>query len=213
MDAYDHLFKIVVVGNSGVGKSSLITRYVEQDFCSSHKSTIGVDFLIRTLKVGDKSVKLQLWDTAGQERYKSVSLQFFRLANAVIFVFDVTDPDSFLSLPTWMKEVRSHAPEEVDLFLIGNKVDLDRNIDQDLCKSFAIENEMEYFETSAKTGYLVDSTFEKIALNLTLSASSAISEPSLPNGLAATTGRRLIRALSFEPSDDAVSKPGCCSVM
>lgn len=121
---YNYLFKIIVVGSSGVGKTSLILRYVDDTFNSSYTSTIGVDFKIKTFQLNTETVKLQLWDTAGQERFKTITDSYYRGAHGIIIVYDLTDPDGLEGAMECSKDVREIASPDAEIFIIGNKCDL-----------------------------------------------------------------------------------------
>ena len=123
---YDYLFKILLIGDSGVGKSSVLGRFVDKVFTDTYISTIGVDFKIRTLNIDGKAVKLQIWDTAGQERFRTITTSYYRGVHAVILVYDVTDILSFNNISNWLKEVQRYAPDNAIKLLIGNKCDLVR---------------------------------------------------------------------------------------
>lgn len=171
-DTYDQLFKIVLIGESGVGKSSLILRYMDKEFVEVHMATIGVDFSIRTVSIDGKRVKLQLWDTAGQERFRGLCRQFYRAAHAIIFVYDVTEPGSFGQLPEWLESVKTFAPDRVKLFVVGNKIDLEteRVVLPYEGSEFARAHGMTFFETSARGGSGVEQLFDDIASRLSREA-------------------------------------------
>ena len=165
---YQYIFKLILIGNSGVGKSSIIQRYMKQTFEESYKCTIGVDFLMKTLEIKNKTVKLQLWDTAGQEKYKSMVASYYRGANVALVVFDLTNHDSFDSLPLWIENYYKNGPEQKNIILIGNKKDMveERQVTQEEAELFSETNNMIYFETSAKDGdnieYVFNYTAEKL---------------------------------------------------
>lgn len=120
---YDHLFKLVLIGDSGVGKSCLLLRFADGSFQESYISTIGVDFRFRTVDIGDKKVKLQIWDTAGQERFRTITSAYYRGADGIIMVYDVTNSESFENVKNWLNEVEDHASEDTCKLMIGNKND------------------------------------------------------------------------------------------
>lgn len=158
---YDYLFKILLIGDSGVGKSCLLLRFADDVFSDTFIATIGVDFKIRTVELDGKKVKLQTWDTAGQERFKTITQSFYRGAHGIIIVFDVTDQQSFNRLPTWMKEVDYYSVENVNKVLIGNKCDLkaERVVPYEMAQTFADNFGMPYLETSAKNNTNVEQAF------------------------------------------------------
>ena len=165
---YQFIFKLILIGNSGVGKSSIIQRYMKQTFEDSYKCTIGVDFLMKTLEIKGKTVKLQLWDTAGQEKYKSMVASYYRGANVALVVFDITNHSSFDSLPLWIENYYKNGPEQKNIILIGNKKDMveNRQVTQEEAETFSETNNMMYFETSAKEGDNIEYVFTYAAEKL-----------------------------------------------
>ena len=159
---YDYLFKLLLIGNSSVGKSSLLFRFVENVWDDSFVPTIGVDFKLKTLEVNGKKVKLQIWDTAGQERFKNITSSYYRGGNGVLVVYDITDRESFENLTSWLIEIEKNANKNVYKLLIGNKVDLEdkRKISVQEGKDFAESNGMKFIETSAKDNTKVQEAFE-----------------------------------------------------
>ena len=165
---YDCLFKILLVGNSSVGKSSLFLRFVDDIWNDVFVPTIGVDFKIKTLKINEKNVKLQIWDTAGQERFRTIISSYYRGAQGILLVFDVTEKESFESLNNWLIEIEKNANKNVVKILIGNKCDLEdkRVISYSQAKDFADSNGLNYVETSAKTNNNVTEAFSEIGKEL-----------------------------------------------
>jgi small GTP-binding protein len=165
---YQYIFKLILIGNSGVGKSSIIQRYMKNTFEESYKCTIGVDFLMKTLNLNGKTVKLQLWDTAGQEKYKSMVASYYRGANVALVVFDITSHASFDSLPVWIENYYKNGPEEKNIILIGNKKDMEesRQVTKQEAEIFSETNNMMYFETSAKEGDNIEYIFTYAAEKL-----------------------------------------------
>ena len=159
---YDYLFKLLLIGNSSVGKSSLLVRFVDDVWEENFVPTIGVDFKLKTLDVNGKKVKLQIWDTAGQERFKNITASYYRGGNGVLVVYDITDRDSFTNLTSWLIEIEKNANKNVFKLLIGNKNDLEseRKVTFNEGKEFADSNGMKFIETSAKTADKVYEAFE-----------------------------------------------------
>jgi len=120
---YDHLFKLVLIGDSGVGKSCLLLRFADDKFTNSYITTIGVDFRFKTIPVNNKTIKLQIWDTAGQERFRTITSAYYRGADGIIIVYDVTDRESFNHIEEWVAEVNKYASTTTCKLLIGNKCD------------------------------------------------------------------------------------------
>ena len=121
----DYLFKVLLIGNSGVGKSSLLLRFADDVFHENFMPTIGVDFKIRTIEVDGKTIKLQIWDTAGQDRFKTITSSYYRGAHGIIVTYDITDRDSFAKVSEWMSEVDKHSDKNISRILVGNKKDLE----------------------------------------------------------------------------------------
>ncbi|KAK9217330.1 hypothetical protein WN943_005957 [Citrus x changshan-huyou] len=129
-EEYDYLFKVVLIGDSGVGKSNLLSRFTRNEFCLESKSTIGVEFTtrtlqkIRTVELDGKTIKLQIWDTAGQERFRTITSSYYRGAHGIIIVYDVTGMESFNNVKQWLNEIDGYANDSVCKLLVGNKCDL-----------------------------------------------------------------------------------------
>jgi small GTP-binding protein len=164
---YDYLFKIVLIGDAGVGKTSIVRRYTDGIFTSAGIPTIGVDFCIKTLQIGSSAVKLQIWDTAGQERFRTITQSYYRSADAIVLVYDIGASLTFRNLPEWLAEVERYAGNSVHRILIGNKIDRpDREIENAMGKQFADENGMPFLETSAKNSENIDALFLQLAKTL-----------------------------------------------
>ncbi|XP_041352345.1 ras-related protein Rab-13-like [Gigantopelta aegis] len=161
---YDSLIRLLLVGDTGVGKTCLICRYAHDQFSNDHVSTIGVDFKVRTIEIDGQTVKVQIWDTAGQERFEAITKQFYRRAQGVMVVYDITNQTSFLSLPKWMAYIKQFAKEDAVLMLVGNKNDKEtkRQIEYKQGQQFARENGLQFFETSAKSKEHLERAFNAI---------------------------------------------------
>ena len=164
-EEYDYIFKVLLIGNSDVGKSSLILRYVDQIWNDVFVPTIGVDFKVKSLQIDNKRVKMQIWDPAGQERFRNVISSYFKGAHGILLIYDITARDSFKELENWLGEVERNATPQVLKILIGNKCDLDeqRQITVDEGEAFAARNGMKFIETSAKNNTNVNEAFEALA--------------------------------------------------
>lgn len=163
---YDHIFKIILIGDNGVGKSSFIRRFCESTFVGEMETTIGVDFYLSEIDVKGKKIKVKIWDTAGSEKYMSISAVYYRKADGVIFVFDVTKPKSFTDIETiWMQAVEApeHGCPEAVKVLVGNKCDLPADVDLSQAKKYADLHDMEFIETSAKTNMNIQESFIRLA--------------------------------------------------
>jgi len=203
---YDYLMKIIVAGESGCGKSSLLQQYVDKSYIETFIATIGVDFKIKNIALSSgKIAKLQLWDTAGQERFKTIVASYWRNADAVVFVFDVTDLKSFNSVQTWAEEVNKYAKQQVQKILVGNKTDLSskRVVTQEMGEQLARDLGITYIETSAKTAVNVDRAFTTIAETTAANYQhihGINKTPQKPKGLI--------------PDSEPVERTGgCCSIM
>lgn len=162
---YDYLFKVLIIGNSGVGKSCLLLRFAEDMFSDNYISTIGVDFKIRKIDLEGKSIKLQIWDTAGQERFRTITKSYYRGSNGIVVVYDITDRESFEQIQHWMSEIDSHASPDVCRLLVGNKCDLEENraVKTEEGESLARQYGIPFLETSAKDSKNVEEMFITMA--------------------------------------------------
>ncbi|XP_001641180.2 ras-related protein Rab-11A [Nematostella vectensis] len=163
-DNYDYLFKIVLIGDSGVGKSNLLSRYTKNEFHLGSKATIGVELAHRNVEIEGKTVRAQIWDTAGQERYRAITSAYYRGAMGAVLVYDIAKGTSFMNLNKWVEELRQHASDDLSIILIGNKSDLKhlRMIENRRGKQFAAEHGMLFMETSALDSTNVAEAFEFI---------------------------------------------------
>ena len=165
---YDYIFKILLVGNSGVGKTSLIRRFTKGYFSETVGSTIGVDFCVKSLEIDGEKVKLQCWDTAGMESFRSLTRSYYGQADAVVLVYDLSDKKSFASIPQWLADVKKHTRKKnIIKVLVGNKNDLcSREVPSASGKALAEFEEMIFVEASAKEAENVNLTFETLAQEL-----------------------------------------------
>ncbi|KAH9024155.1 GTPase [Lactarius pseudohatsudake] len=165
---FDYLFKIILTGDTQVGKSNLLSRFVRNEFNVESRSTIGVEFATRTITVDDKRVKAQVWDTAGQERYRAITAAYYRGAVGALLMYDVTKPSTFASVKRWVEELREHASPHIVTLLVGNKTDLEslRSVTTEEAAAFAAENGLEFIETSALNTSNVESAFESVLTNI-----------------------------------------------
>jgi len=170
----DYIFKVVIIGESGVGKSNLILRFASNTFNPDSKSTIGVDFATKTINVDGRVVKASIWDTAGQEQYRVITSAYYRGAVGALLVYDITQQNSYAHLDQWLKELRDHADPNAVVSLVGNKSDLQhlRSISTEEAKKYAENNGLSFFETSALTASNVEAAFVDLLTNLYHKASS-----------------------------------------
>ena len=147
----DNVFKVVLIGNSGVGKTNLISKFTKDRFNDDLKPTLGVDFSTKTIRMRKHFIRLQIWDTAGQERYHAFTSVYFKDALGIIVVYDITQKSSFESLGTWLKLIKENVGDESSILLIGNKIDLEeqRKVGLEEGQDFAKEHGMAFYETSA----------------------------------------------------------------
>ncbi|KAL1839767.1 hypothetical protein VTJ83DRAFT_6467 [Remersonia thermophila] len=163
-DEYDFLFKVVLIGDSGVGKSNLLSRFTRNEFNLDSKSTIGVEFATRSIQIDGKTIKAQIWDTAGQERYRAITSAYYRGAVGALLVYDISKSTSFENVTRWLKELRDHADSNIVIMLVGNKTDQRhlRAVPTEDATKFASENGLSFIETSALEATNVDLAFQNI---------------------------------------------------
>ncbi|KAK1385735.1 RAB GTPase [Heracleum sosnowskyi] len=207
-EEYDYLFKVVLIGDSGVGKSNLLSRFTRNEFCLESKSTIGVEFATRTLQVEGRTVKAQIWDTAGQERYRAITSAYYRGALGALLVYDVTKPTTFENVSRWLKELRDHADSNIVIMLIGNKTDLKhlKALATEDAQSFAEKEGLSFIETSALEATNVEKAFQTILAEIY----RIISKKSLSSNEAAPTTIKEGQTLVVGAQDSSTKKP-CCS--
>ena len=201
---YELLFKILLAGNTSVGKSSIFLRFVDNIWNDAFVPTIGVDFKIKTLNINYKNVKLQIWDTAGEERFRTIISSYYKGAHGILLVYDITLKESFESLNDWLNEIKKNTSKNIVKVLIGNKIDLNdkRVISFDEAKEFADNNNMKYIETSAKTATNVDQAFGLIGVELMKSFKG--------NEEKNITKKNVVLSNSEAVTDNKQIKKGCC---
>eukprot|EP00823_Brevimastigomonas_motovehiculus_P008318 TRINITY_DN7601_c0_g1_i1.p1 TRINITY_DN7601_c0_g1~~TRINITY_DN7601_c0_g1_i1.p1 ORF type:complete len:220 (+),score=11.68 TRINITY_DN7601_c0_g1_i1:53-661(+) len=166
LSSSESLLKIIMVGDSGVGKSCLLKCFMGEPFEQAHNNTIGVDLEMKPMTINDKTINLQIWDTAGQERFRTITTSYYRSSDAIMLVFDVSEQQSFVNCETWLQDIRLYAKEKVEIMLLGNKADLltQRVVEYKTAKEFADKYNMMYMETSAKQDLNVEKAFTKLAV-------------------------------------------------
>ena len=162
---FDLRFKIMVIGESKVGKTSVIKKYTQNKFGGVYLTTVGVDFQDKIINIDDKKIRLQIWDTAGQERFRNLTKNYFNSSNGFLLIYDITDKDSLVHLNFWSAQIQLNAPEKSKCVLVGNKCDLEgsRAVSKEEGKIYAEKNKIKFFETSAKDGTNINEVFEYIA--------------------------------------------------
>mmetsp|Transcript_22122 Transcript_22122/g.37039 ORF Transcript_22122/g.37039 Transcript_22122/m.37039 type:complete len:207 (+) Transcript_22122:129-749(+) len=167
-NAFDMQIKLLMIGDSGVGKTCLLLRYANDSFSPTFITTIGIDFKIKNIQLDGKRIKLQIWDTAGQERFRTITTSYFRGAQGILLVYDVTDRNSFISIRNWVAQIQMHADVNVNKILIGNKCDVQdqRAISYEEGEALAKEYNIHFYETSAKQDLNVEKSFITIATDV-----------------------------------------------
>ena len=160
----DFKVKIMFIGNSSVGKTSIIKRYSKNIFSTSYISTLGIDFESKNINIDNKTINLQIWDTAGQEKYKVLSKNYYNNSNAFIIVYDITNLESFESVMNWIDQIKENAPENVKSILLGNKSDLEekRKISEEEGKNLAKKININFYETSAQNGANIEKAIDNL---------------------------------------------------
>jgi small GTP-binding protein len=167
------MFKLLIVGESGVGKTCMLLRFADNLFEDNFLSTIGVDFKVKEITVGDQKVKLQIWDSAGQERFRNITSSYYRNCSGIIIVYDVTSEDSFIKVTDWIQEVRRYVPT-VPLIVVGNKCDLEdkRAVPTSRGEELGKQEGLIFLETSAKTNTNIEAAFLEVSKKLIEDAAS-----------------------------------------
>ena len=161
---YDLIFKLVLIGDSGVGKTNILTRYTKNEFSLATQTTVGVEFGSKIIKKNDKLIKLQIWDTAGQERYKSITSAYYKGSKGAFVVYDISRKPTFENVDKWIGELKTNASEDVLIMLVGNKSDLEdkREVQIDEVKKKAEQHKIAFCETSALKGNNIEQAFDSL---------------------------------------------------
>ncbi|KAH7880797.1 ras family-domain-containing protein [Lentinula edodes] len=197
LETYDFLMKYIIIGEAGTGKSCLLHQFTHNSFKDHSQHTIGVEFSSRTIRLGEKRIKLQLWDTAGQERFRSVTRSYYRGAAGAILVYDITNRDSFTRLSQWLADARALASPNLVTVLVGNKADReeDREVEWAEASRWAAENDVHFLEASSLTGDNVEAPFMLAARSILLSIESGILDPEKA-GSGVSYGDRALRRVN-----------------
>ena len=161
-DNFDEKIKIMIIGESKIGKTSLISRYCNNEFYGAYLSTIGIDFQIKNIMLNNKKIRLQIWDTAGEERYRNIAKNYFQSSDGFIVVYDISNSESFDKLDNWIEQIKNNSQEKSKMILFGNKSDLEdiRQVSKEEGEEYARKNNLSFFEVSAKEGTNVQEGFE-----------------------------------------------------
>ena len=165
MEKKEVLYKILLLGDSSVGKTCFLMRYTDNTFQEIHMSTIGLDYKLKNVQLDDgKMVKIQIWDTAGQDRFRSITKNYYKGAHGIILIYDITNKKSFENVRTWINQIKEEVSEKVSIILVGNKIDDEehRAVQTEEGKNLAKELGLMFFECSAKSGVNIDSTFNEL---------------------------------------------------
>ncbi len=186
MNNYDYLFKFILIGDSTVGKTCILTRFVDGWFKAESDPTIGVEFGSKVLKCkSGVTVRLQVWDTAGQESFRSITRSYYRGAIGALLVYDITNANSFENLPNWLKDSLDATNQNIGLVLVGNKQDLEnqRQVNKEVAKNFAKENNLLFLETSAKNGSNIEKIFQILSEQILTKIETGLIDPETELGI------------------------------
>lgn len=213
----DYVFKVVLIGNSAVGKSQLLARFARNEFSLDSKATIGVEFQTRTLVIDHKTVKAQIWDTAGQERYRAVTSAYYRGAVGAMLVYDITKRQSFDHVARWLEELRGHADKNIVIMLIGNKSDLGtlRAVPTEDAKEFAQRENLFFMETSALEATNVETSFLTILTEIyrVISKKALVANDDQDNGGKSALLKGTKISVQDQDTNSGQSKISCCSAI
>ena len=168
-DYYDEKVKLMIIGETKTGKTSLISRYCKNEFTDSpYLSTIGIDFQIKNLTMNSKKIRLQIWDTAGEERFRNIAKNYYQSSDGFIIVYDISSSESFQTLNYWIEEIKSNSPELSKLILVGNKCDIEdkRQVKKEDGKEYAKKQKIKFYEVSAKEGTNINTAFDTLVKDI-----------------------------------------------
>jgi len=218
-EEYDYLYKVVLIGDSGVGKSNLLSRFTRNEFNLETKSTIGVEFATRSIRTEGKTIKAQIWDTAGQERYRAITSAYYRGAVGALLVYDISKHSTFKNVARWLTELRENADRNIVIMLVGNKSDLRhlREVPTEEAKAFSESNKLSFIETSALDSTNVELAFQNILTEIY----HIMSRPQLQEGedeegheggstSPTPQGGKKISGVDLEAKPDNKTAGGCC---
>jgi len=205
--SYNYLFKYIIIGDTGVGKSCLLLQFTDSRFRNDHDLTIGVEFGAKLVTIDNKSIHLQIWDTAGQESFKSITRGYYRGAAAALLTFDITRRESFKSLENWLQETKNNGNQNMAIVLVANKVDLEsqRVVSKEEGEKFAKEHGLLYIETSAKTAFNVNEAFLRTGKEILNKITNGEIDPNIANAGVKIGG-------DVRNQRDGSTKWACCGV-
>ncbi|CAK9818385.1 Ras-related protein Rab-3 [Anthophora quadrimaculata] len=206
---FDYMFKLLIIGNSSVGKTSFLFRYADDSFTSAFVSTVGIDFKVKTVFRHDKRVKLQIWDTAGQERYRTITTAYYRGAMGFILMYDITNEESFNSVQDWVTQIKIFSCDNAQVILVGNKCDMDeeRVISTERGKELADQLGVQFFETSAKENINIKTVFEQLLDIICDKMSESLDND--PNLIAGEVGLAKGQRLTDQPTNQTGDNCNC----
>eukprot|EP00727_Mastigamoeba_balamuthi_P005260 m51a1_g14732 putative ras-related protein rab-11a-like (215) ;mRNA; f:233257-234164 len=210
-EEYDYLYKVVLIGDSGVGKSNLLSRFTRNEFNLETKSTIGVEFATRSIQCQDKVIKAQIWDTAGQERYRAITSAYYRGAVGALLVYSIASRVTFKNVERWLTELRENADRNIVIMLVGNKSDLRhlREVPTEEAKEFSEKNGLSFIETSALDSSNVETAFQQILSSIY----SLVSRPNPVDGGSAAEDKVKVDKIDLQAAPAKAAGPekkGCC---
>ena len=193
VDKITHKFNVILVGDTSVGKTSILNRFIGKQFSSTYKCTVGVEFKIKSILLDPyTSSELKIWDTCGEEKFKSITRQYYKDANGVILLYDLSDKKTFDSLNNWLKEIRNNAPKYCSIIVVGNKADLERKVSNDDAMTFAKNENVSYLEVSAKNGINIELIFEKLSKEMVIKSKEIEDENNNKNTINYKSGKIML---------------------
>ena len=209
---YDIIYKIVLIGDSSVGKTNIFSKYLNDEFDPDSKATVGVEFGTKDFKIEEKLVKVQIWDTAGQERYRSITNAYYKGAKGCLLVYDITNKFSFESLDRWLDELKNNGDSDISIMLVGNKNDLesDRAISLEEGKNFAEFHKMAFIETSALNGNNIEKAFSELISDVYKSQNFSSNKKDNIKLNEKTINIENVEQKD-EEKEEPLTKKGCCS--
>jgi len=209
MPKANFFFKCCVVGDMGVGKTNLLSRFAKDEFSTTSKATVGCEYMCKQIQHDGQTIEAQVWDTAGQERYKAVTQAFFRGCMGALIIYDITKRDSFENCHKWLKELRTHTDQSVVAMLVGNKIDLrhQQAVHVDDAKDFAEDNNLAFIETSARDATNVDLAFETILIEIYRIVRKGLDHGKYDPDRPAPS---MLNVVPVTPSQNRPKEAGCC---